>query len=98
ELVALCQRWGLDVVEIGTVADHGLLRVIDAGVVVGELPVAALNEPPSYVREGVEAEAVRAARQRDLSSLTEPDDLGAVLLTLLEAPTIADKAAVYRRY
>ena len=37
-------------------------------------------------------------RERDLSTLPLPPDLGATLLTLLGAPNIASKRAVYRRY
>ncbi|HZJ08747.1 MAG TPA: AIR synthase-related protein, partial [Trueperaceae bacterium] len=98
ELIALFERWGLDVAEIGSVAEHGLLRIIERGEVLGELPVAALNEPPTYVRTGVEAAAIRAARLREIGELPEPGDLGRVLLELLAAPAIADKRAVYQQY
>src|SRR5690606_7949570 len=98
ELEALFERWGLDVSEIGTVADHGLFKVIENGEVLGAMPVAALNEPPSYVRDGVEGPAIVAARQRDLGSLSAPEDMAAVLRQLLATPAIADKLPVYRQY
>src|SRR5690606_38874571 len=41
---------------------------------------------------------IALARGRDLGSLAEPDDLGATLLTLLQAPVIAEKAPVYRQF
>ncbi len=98
ELRALFARYGLDAVEVGVVRDHGELRVIDCGEVVAALPVRALNEPPTYVRQGVEDPAVRAARERDLSELPPVADPAAALLTLLAAPAIASKEPVYRRY
>jgi len=98
ELVSLLEHWELDVVAIGTVVNHGQLRIIEHGVVVGSLPVAALNQPPTYVRDGVEDPAVAAARTRDLRALPLPSDLNAAWLTLLGAPSIASKAVIYRQF
>ena len=71
---------------------------MDGGDVVADLPHAMLTDPPLYVREGVEDARIRALRERDLGALPVPQDLGATLLTLLGAPNIASKRAVYRRY
>lgn len=98
ELVALFQRFDLDIREVGVVRDHGMLRIFAGGEVVGEPLVSALNEPPSYVRQGVEDETVIRLRVRDLSTLVQPEDLGAALLTLLAAPQIASKLPVYRQF
>src|SRR5690606_424313 len=97
-LTALLGRWELDVVEVGTVADHGRFRIYDGGVLVGDMPVDALNEAPEYTRDGVEAAEVRAARTRDLSDVPVPDDPTASLLTLLASPTIASKRSVYQQF
>ncbi|MFO7544290.1 MAG: phosphoribosylformylglycinamidine synthase subunit PurL [Trueperaceae bacterium] len=98
ELVALLRRWELDVVEVGTVADHGRFRIYDGDDVVADMPVGPLNEPPEYTRDGVEAPEVTAARTRDLSDVPLPDDLKANLLTLLASPTIASKRPVYQQF
>src|SRR5690606_30920557 len=98
ELKALFARYGLDAVEVGVVRDHGELRLVDAGVVVAAMPVRALNEPPTYVREGVEDPAARAARERDLTGLRPVPDPAAALLALLAAPAVASKEPVYRRF
>jgi phosphoribosylformylglycinamidine synthase II len=98
EAQAVFARWGLHSDVIGRVTDDGLVRVLDGGRTVAELPHAVLTEPPLYVREGVEDGRVRALRERDLSPLPVPADLGATLLALLGAPNIASKRAVYRRY
>jgi phosphoribosylformylglycinamidine synthase subunit PurL len=98
ELIALLQRWELDVVPIATVADHGRFRLFEGGELVADMPVQALNEAPTYTREGREAPVTRAARERDLSDVPVPDDLGAALLQLLAEPDIASKRAVFRQY
>lgn len=97
ELLALLERWELDAVEVGEVADHGFFRILEGGRVVGEMPVAALNEAPTYTRDGVEAPEIRAARETPVE-VPVPSDLGAVLLTLLSSPTIASKRPVFSRY
>ena len=63
-----------------------------------DLPVALLNEAPKYTREGVESEEIRAKRERDLSGVPVPGDLGAVLVELLSHPTIASKRPIFERY
>ena len=98
EAQALFARWGLHSDVIGRVTDDQLVRVLDEGEVVAELPHTILTEPPFYTREGVEATHVRAARERDVSSVPVPADLNATLLRLLAAPNIASKRIVYRRY
>ena len=97
ELLALLERWELDAVEVGEVAAHGFFRVLDEGRLLGEMPVAALNEAPTYTREGVEAPEIRAARETPVE-VPVPEDLVAALLTLLSSPTLASKHSIFRRY
>jgi phosphoribosylformylglycinamidine synthase len=96
-LERILTRYELDAVDIGGVADHGRFRIYDAGVMVGDLPVAELNDAPTYVRDGVEDSAIAALRNRR-PEVALPDDLGATLLALLASPTIASKRPVYERY
>ncbi|HEU5318037.1 MAG TPA: phosphoribosylformylglycinamidine synthase subunit PurL, partial [Chloroflexota bacterium] len=98
EAQALFAKWGLHSDVIGHVTDDQLVRVRDRDEVVAELPHEILTEPPLYTREGAEAPQIAAARERDLSALPVPEDLNAVLLSLLAAPNIASKRMVYRRY
>ncbi|MDQ3701227.1 MAG: phosphoribosylformylglycinamidine synthase subunit PurL, partial [Chloroflexota bacterium] len=95
---AVFARWGLHSDVIGRVTDDHLVRVVEHGRTVAELPYRLLTEPPLYVREGSEAPHIRALRERDLTTLPVPDDLSATLLRLLDAPNIASKRAIYRRY
>ena len=98
ELYDLLEKWELDVVNIGEVEAHDRYRLTWKGEVVCDLPVALLNEAPKYTREGVESEDIKAARERDLSGVPVPADLGGVLVDLLSHPTIASKRPIFERY
>jgi len=51
EVLQVFKKWGLDAVVVGEVADGGLLRVRDHGVVVAEIPAHPLaEEGPLYQR------------------------------------------------
>jgi phosphoribosylformylglycinamidine synthase subunit PurL len=96
-LMALLARWELEAVVIGAVMDHGYFRIIEDGEVKAEMPVAALNSPPTYVREGREDPKIARAREAAID-VPVPEDLGSVLIDLLASPTVASKEAVYRQY
>lgn len=98
ELFTLLERWELDVVDIGEVADHGRYRLYWHGELQCDVDVALLNEAPVHVRDGVEDPAITALRDQDLSGLSHPEDHDAALLTLLARPGIASKHAVYERF
>ncbi len=97
ELLALLEHWELDALEVGTVRDHGRLRLFEGRKLVGDLPVKALNEPPTYTREGIEDAEVRALRHADVD-VPETSDPAGALMRLLESPSIASKESVFRRY
>jgi phosphoribosylformylglycinamidine synthase II len=87
------EKWDLPYAEIGVVTDDGMMRVINEGEVVAEIPALPLaEEAPIYTRE---------AKHRHPVPLDEPipesDPVGA-LFTLLAHPTIASKNWVYRQY
>nr|WP_221276919.1 phosphoribosylformylglycinamidine synthase subunit PurL [Deinobacterium chartae] len=98
ELIDLLAKWELDVVVIGEVKEHDRYRLFWRGELVCDVPVAALNEAPKYTREGVESAEIRALRERDLSGVPVPEDLGAVLVKLMSHPTIASKRPIFERY
>lgn len=97
ELASVLAAWELDAVDIGTVTEHGRLRVFDGDDLVADLPVPALNEPPTYTREGREDPAVAALRSHALS-VPDVDEPAAALLRLLRSPSIASKRAVYQQF
>lgn len=97
-LFDLLSKWELDVVEIGEVAEHDTYRLYWHGEVVCDLPVDLLNEAPTYTREGIESEEIKAKREKDLSGVAVPENLEEVLLKLLSHPSIASKRAIFERY
>ena len=96
-VLRLLARWELDAVVVGEVAAHGNFRLLEHGQTVGEMPVAALNEAPTYTRDGAESAEIKAKRERRID-VSVPDDLGSVLLKLLSSPTIASKRPVFVQY
>ncbi len=102
---AIFRRWELHVAVIGRVTDDGMLRVLDDGRPVAEVPVQLLTEAPTYVRDGREDPELAALRNRDLATLPDlarsPDEgIGAreALLALLRSPNVASRRPVYRTY
>jgi phosphoribosylformylglycinamidine synthase II len=93
---AIFEKWDVPCVEIGRVADDGMMRVRDDGAISAEIPAKALaDEAPLYSRE---AKPVAAAiDDRGPRNLAEIDNQEA-LRQLLRDPTIASKNWVYRQY
>ncbi len=97
EVVRVFEKWDLHAEPIGVVTSGNRLRVFDAGVLVADVPNAGLtDEAPLYDRPWTEP--VNAAALAILDDLEVPDDLGAALLSVLAAPTIANKRWIYRQY
>ena len=93
---AIFEKWDVPCVEIGHVADDGMMRVRNNGEISVEIPAKALaDEAPLYSREAKRLAA--AIDDRDLTNLAKIDNLEA-LRQLLRDPTIASKNWVYRQY
>src|ERR1700736_4652267 len=89
------EKWDLPYAEVGVVKDDGMMRVLDHGKVVAEIPARQLaDEAPLYSRE---AAAKPAIPELELAALPVVD-CRAALLTLLAHPSIASKNWVYRQY
>ncbi len=95
---AICDKWELDCDEIGVVTDGNNAIIRDNGVIVGDMPIAALTEPPAYELSGVEDPEIAALRERNLLDLPQPTDWNATLLQMLAAPSLASKRPVYQQY
>jgi phosphoribosylformylglycinamidine synthase len=96
ELIALFRKWGLEAVVIGRVTDDGLMRVVDGGRVVAEIPAVPLcEEGPAYSRP-IAPPASRDTRLAEFGS--EGRDLTGALERVLAAPAIASKRWVWEQY
>lgn len=93
---AIFEKWDVPCVEIGRVADDGMMRVRDDGAIAAEIPARALaDEAPLYSREA--KPVASAIDDRGPTNLAEIDNHEA-LRQLLRDPTIASKNWVYRQY
>jgi len=100
-VLAIFRRWELHAVVIGRVTDDGLLRVLEDGQVVAELPVWLLTDAcPTYVREAREASEIRERRAFDPDALPDlqPAEVAEMLAALLRSPNIASRRPIYRTY
>jgi phosphoribosylformylglycinamidine synthase subunit PurL len=101
ELIEIFHRWGLQAVVAGRVITESIVRILHQGSVVVEIPATSLTEEaPVYPRD-VLAEPPAYAQEAwawDVKTLAQPTDWAAVLLKLLDSPTIASKKWVYRQY
>jgi phosphoribosylformylglycinamidine synthase subunit PurL len=89
------EKWDLPYAEVGTVKDDGMMRVLDHGRTVAEIPASKLaDDAPVYSRD---TKPRPVPEPLDLAALPETDNQQA-LLKLLANPSIASKNWVYRQY
>lgn len=99
ECVRICQKWDLDVAVVGKVTGDGMLRVLDQGQVVAEIPAKALaDDGPRYERPHSPPAYQDMLTNLNYDSIPDVKDANAALLTLLSSPTIASKRWVYEQY
>ena len=99
ECVAVCRKWDLDVAVIGKVTADGVLRVMDQGRVVAEIPAKALaDDGPRYERPYQPPAYQDMLTNLNYDLIPDVKDANAALLALLESPTIASKRWVYEQY
>ena len=98
EVLAVCEKWEVHGVAIGSVIEERVLRVLEDGSVVGEMPVEALvDDCPLYDLAPAPPEAgLYPAPARTLAAdVTAPR---AVLLALLASPNIASRRPLFEQY
>ncbi|MCG6989780.1 MAG: phosphoribosylformylglycinamidine synthase subunit PurL [Gemmatimonadetes bacterium] len=100
EVRRILEKWELEAAVIGRVTDDGRFRVLEGGVVVADIPALPLTQGcPTYEREGVESEEVKALRSADLSAHATPSgDLTELFLRVLGSPNVANKRWIYHQY
>jgi len=101
ELIEIFHRWGLEAVVAGEVIAEPIVRIFYQGEIAVEIPAAALAEnTPIYHRQlaATPEYALQAWQwqesQLSVTSLTSNQ----ILLALLDSPSIASKAWIYRQY
>lgn len=99
EVIALFEKWGLDVAVVGKVTDSGHLKLFWHGKSVADMPIDPLTEgAPVYDRPHHRPADLDILQDFKPETLDQPEDLGAVLETLLGRPTIASKEWIYRQF
>jgi len=103
ELMERFRRWGLQAAVVGKVLQEQVVRVLQHGEVAAEVPARALAEDtPINKRELLSEppEEIQAHWRWQENSLLPlgVDQVGSVLLQLLDDPTIASKKWVWRQY
>jgi phosphoribosylformylglycinamidine synthase len=100
ELMAIASKWDLPCTRVGTVTDDGTWRVLQDGVEVCAIPVAALvDEAPRYAREVQRPAYVDRLQAWEPVPgwLDEVDPMDA-LERLLASPSVARKRWVWEQY
>jgi phosphoribosylformylglycinamidine synthase II len=98
EVLRLAERYELVGKVVGRVADHGDLRVIDQGEVVGTVPAEHLADAPVYEREVVRPGYLDIVGELDLDEVPEPEDYNAVLLKMLGHPNLRSRRPIFAQY
>jgi phosphoribosylformylglycinamidine synthase II len=94
-VLEVCDRWGLDAVEIGAVTAEPEVAATFEGRQAFRLPIAPLvDDAPRYERPWVKPMPAGAATLPPL----EDRDWGADLRTLLASPSFADTRPVWQQY
>jgi phosphoribosylformylglycinamidine synthase len=96
-VMALCEKWEVNGAAIGTVTDTQRMRVLDGGVLVGDMPVRALvDDCPLY--DIHPQKPVDPVYPPPLATLAEGLDANATLLALLASSNIASRRPLFEQY
>ena len=99
EVFRVFQKWGLDAVSIGQVIGQPMMRVLEHGNVVAEIPNAALTDDAPLYRRPLERWEPPVAREvpEDVA-LGEKTDFTDELKRLLASPNVCSKRWVFEQY
>ena len=98
EVLKLAERYELVGAIVGRVADHGDLRVLHDGEVVGTVPAGILADAPTYEREVVRPTYLERVEEPDLEKLPQPEDYNETLLQMLSHPNLCSRRSVWTQY
>ena len=83
---------------IGRVADHGELRVIHDGEVVGSVPAGHLADAPVYERDVVRPSYLDEVQKLDLKDLPPPENYNETLLRMLAHLNLCSRRSIFEQY
>src|ERR1700726_3716688 len=99
EVFRVFQKWGLDAVEVGRVTSDSVMRVLEHGEIVAEIPNAALtDDAPVYKRPLARWEPPVDREKPGHIQLSESGDLTPNLKRLLASPNICGKRWIWQQY
>lgn len=91
-------KWDLNASVIGRVTDDGLVTIRDNGKIVAQINAHSLTKAPIYDISYRKPGYLRKLNKLELSKIPDSKDYNKVLLKLLAAPSITNKAWVYQQY
>lgn len=102
-------KWDLNAAVIGEVTDDGMIRVLNKGKKVAEVPARILaDDAPEYKRESKEPDYYNELKSFDIDSLfsieenrlTRKDDIdyNNILESIITSENIASKSYIYEQY
>jgi len=97
DVLAVCQRWETRATAIGEVTDTRRLRILDAGELVGDLPVTALVDDCPLYDLGPAPPAV-GLYPAPRAVLLEGADAQEILLTLIGSANLASRRWAFEQY
>ncbi|MDY0151454.1 MAG: phosphoribosylformylglycinamidine synthase subunit PurL [Candidatus Cloacimonas sp.] len=100
-VLGIFAKWELDAIQIGKVTGDKLLRVLNKGALVAEIPAETLilgGSAPVYSRESKRPKILNELKNFDLESLPEPTDYNACLEKLVSCANLCSRKSVYRQY
>lgn len=98
-VVNIFNKWGLHAVTIGRVTDDGILRILEEGKIIAEVPADSLAEGCDInYRKYKKPQYIDELSNINLSSLKKCESQEETLIKMLQSPNIASKEWVYRQY
>ena len=98
EVLKLAERYELVGAIVGRVTDHGDMRVLHDGELVGTVPAEILADAPTYEREVVRPAYLDEIGPVDLEKIPEPQDYNEILLQMLSHPNLCSRRSVWTQY
>ena len=99
DVLAVCQKWGIDAAVVGRVTDDGFLRVREGQALIAEIPADAIAEgAPRYERPSAPPSYQEFLQALNIDTLPDVKDPADALLQLLESPSLSSKRWAYRQY